>query len=74
MSSMHSLPSAPLNLGAGAIFGAALLESGIYSPSVIVSQMRFLEFHMLKVFFGASACSVYAASLSLTLTKLYLSC
>jgi len=43
--------------GAGAIFGAALTASGVYLPSVIVSQMQLSDFHMLKVFLGASASS-----------------
>ena len=61
--SIKAISSVSINVCAGAIFGAALLESGVYSPSVIVSQMRFHEFHMLKVFFGASACSVYVDTL-----------
>ena len=64
---MQVMPSATLNVGAGAIFGAALRGSGISSPSVIISQMHFNEFHMLKVFFGASACSVYVSSGALLL-------
>jgi len=42
---------------AGAIFGAALSASGVFSPSVIIAQMRFTNFHMLKVFMTASASS-----------------
>jgi hypothetical protein len=42
---------------AGALFGAALAASGVYLPSVIVSQMELTNFHMLKVFLGASASS-----------------
>lgn len=44
-------------LGAGALFGAAFTNSGVASPAVIVSQMRLTDFHMLKVFLGASAIS-----------------
>ena len=46
-----------LNVAAGAIFGIALIASGVHSPSVIRSQMLLLDYHMLKVFLGASACS-----------------
>ncbi|KAL5405024.1 hypothetical protein PMIN03_008737 [Paraphaeosphaeria minitans] len=42
---------------AGALFGAALASSGVYAPSVIISQMHLSTFHMLKVFITASACS-----------------
>ncbi|MCJ1283486.1 hypothetical protein MMC26_002816 [Xylographa opegraphella] len=42
---------------AGALFGAALTASAIYFPSVITSQMELRNFHMLKVFIVASACS-----------------
>ncbi|KAK5174847.1 hypothetical protein LTR16_011480, partial [Cryomyces antarcticus] len=42
---------------AGALFGAALASSGVWSPSVITSQMRLEDFHMLKVFLSASASS-----------------
>jgi len=47
------LPSA----ASGAIFGSALTASGVYAPSVIVSQMGLSNFHMLKSFLAASACS-----------------
>jgi hypothetical protein len=42
---------------AGALFGAALASSGVYLPSVIISQMRLSSFHMLKAFITASASS-----------------
>ncbi|KAL3422721.1 YeeE/YedE family protein [Phlyctema vagabunda] len=42
---------------AGTVFGAALAASGVYSPSIIISQMQLTDFHMLKVFLGASASS-----------------
>lgn len=44
-------------VGAGAIFGAALASSGVYLPSVIVSQMEMKDYHMLKVFLTASGSS-----------------
>ena len=47
-----------LNVIAGAAFGVALLSAGVHHPGVIISQLRLHDFHMLKVFLGASACSV----------------
>ena len=44
-------------VGAGALFGAALASSGVYLPSVIVSQMQMKDYHMLKVFLTASGSS-----------------
>jgi hypothetical protein len=43
----------------GAAFGAALTFSGVYMPSVIISQMQLRNFHMLQTFLTASASSVY---------------
>ena len=45
------------NLITGGFFGATLLLSGVSSPSVIISQLNLQNFHMLKVFVGASALS-----------------
>ncbi|KAF2466574.1 uncharacterized protein BDR25DRAFT_336436 [Lindgomyces ingoldianus] len=41
----------------GMTFGAALTASGVWNPSTIVEQMRFHDFHMLKVFMAASSAS-----------------
>ncbi|KAG4028314.1 hypothetical protein MFRU_022g00340 [Monilinia fructicola] len=41
----------------GALFGAALTAAGVYSPAVIISQMKLESFHMLKIFLSASATS-----------------
>jgi hypothetical protein len=41
----------------GALFGAALTASEVYSPNTIVAQLRFEDFHMLKVFLTATASS-----------------
>ncbi|KAK7190805.1 hypothetical protein DPSP01_007926 [Paraphaeosphaeria sporulosa] len=46
----------------GALFGAALASSGVYAPSVIISQMHLSTFHMLKVFITASASSAVIIS------------
>ncbi|KAG9185066.1 hypothetical protein G6011_03013 [Alternaria panax] len=60
-------------LTAGALFEAALASSGVYSPSVIISQMQFANSHMLKVFMAASASSALVLAsfnkLGLTTTK-----
>lgn len=42
---------------AGATFGSALTASGVYLPSVILSQMEIRDFHMFKVFLTASSLS-----------------
>jgi len=47
-------------VGAGTIFGAALTASGVYSPWIIISQMRLTDFHMLQAFLTASATSALA--------------
>ena len=52
---MRSIPFRPI--ASGAIFGAALTVAGVYSPSVIISQMHFNDFHMMKAFVAASASS-----------------
>lgn len=39
----------------GALFGAALTASGVYQPSVIISQLSFTNFHMIQVFLTAAA-------------------
>jgi uncharacterized membrane protein YedE/YeeE len=46
-----------LSVASGSIFGGALTASGVYSPSVIISQLRLGNFHMIKSFVAASACS-----------------
>ncbi|KAI6709656.1 hypothetical protein JHW43_007815 [Diplocarpon mali] len=48
----------------GATFGAALIAAGVYSPSVIIGQMRLSDFHMLKTFLAASASSAIAIILT----------
>ncbi len=50
----------PHSVLSGAFFGAALTASGVWSPAVIVQQLHFEDFHMLKVFLSASASSAYA--------------
>ncbi|EON98902.1 putative family protein [Phaeoacremonium minimum UCRPA7] len=41
----------------GAAFGAALTASGVYQPSVIVSQLTFENWHMIQAFLTATAAS-----------------
>ncbi|KAF2441866.1 YeeE/YedE family protein [Karstenula rhodostoma CBS 690.94] len=52
---------------AGALFGAALASSGVYLPSVIISQMQLSSLQMLKVFITASASSAVIIALFDTL-------
>jgi len=48
------------SIASGAVFGAALTAAGVYSPSIIIGQMYFTNFHMLKAFIAASASSAIA--------------
>jgi len=50
----------------GASFGAALTAAGVYFPSVILGQMHFTDFSMLKAFLSASAASAIVISLART--------
>ncbi|KAK0645516.1 hypothetical protein B0T16DRAFT_327984 [Cercophora newfieldiana] len=43
------------HLISGAAFGAALTASGVYQPSVILSQLEFDNFHMLQAFLAGAA-------------------
>jgi hypothetical protein len=45
------------SIASGAIFGGALTVAGVFSPSVIIGQMKLEDFHMMKVFIAASASS-----------------
>jgi hypothetical protein len=52
------MPSSPLrSIAAGATFGAAVTAAGVFSPAVIIGQLRLEDFHMLKAFIAASASS-----------------
>ncbi|KAJ3558379.1 hypothetical protein NPX13_g9718 [Xylaria arbuscula] len=51
------------SLLSGAAFGAALTASGMYEPSVILSQMRLENWHMVQTFLTASAASTAAVTL-----------
>ncbi|KAL2024606.1 hypothetical protein VTK56DRAFT_7649 [Thermocarpiscus australiensis] len=53
------------NLLTGAVFGAALTASGVYLPSVILSQFSFSDFRMLQTFLTAVA----GSTLLLTATQ-----
>ena len=46
----------------GALFGVALMSSGIWAPQAIISQMKLQDFYMVKVFLTASASSAWVAS------------
>ena len=41
----------------GAAFGAAMLASGFHHPSVVISQLRFDNWHMFQAFITATAAS-----------------
>ncbi|KAJ2892776.1 hypothetical protein MKZ38_009382 [Zalerion maritima] len=41
----------------GATFGAALVASGVYQPSVIIGQLKLENWHMLQAFLTATASS-----------------
>ncbi|KAF4973847.1 hypothetical protein FZEAL_9193 [Fusarium zealandicum] len=41
----------------GAVFGAATIVAGVYSPAVIINQFKFQDWHMLQTFIGATASS-----------------
>ncbi|KAF4471506.1 hypothetical protein FALBO_1572 [Fusarium albosuccineum] len=45
------------SLLSGAVFGAATVAAGVYSPSVIINQFKFEDWHMLQTFLGATASS-----------------
>jgi hypothetical protein len=45
------------SVASGAAFGAALTAAGVYSPAVIIGQLKLENFHMLKTFIAASASS-----------------
>ncbi|KAJ3506195.1 hypothetical protein NM208_g16103 [Fusarium decemcellulare] len=45
------------SLLSGAVFGAATVAAGVYSPSVIINQFKFDDWHMLQTFLGATASS-----------------
>ena len=48
-------PSLLAEAASGALFGTALLLSGVSSPHVIHAQLLFAKWHMLQVFLGGSA-------------------
>ncbi|OBT71173.1 hypothetical protein VF21_10077 [Pseudogymnoascus sp. 05NY08] len=48
----------------GALFGSALLLSGVYSPTIILSQLNLSDFYMLKVFLTASGSSAILIELA----------
>ncbi|KAK3687283.1 hypothetical protein B0T22DRAFT_478623 [Podospora appendiculata] len=48
----------------GAAFGAALTASGVFQPSVIISQLQFTNFHMIQAFLTAAASSALIVTVS----------
>ncbi|KAI1118875.1 hypothetical protein F5Y14DRAFT_183274 [Nemania sp. NC0429] len=47
----------------GAAFGAALAATGIYQPTVIISQMKLENWHMVQTFLTASGASTLVVTL-----------
>lgn len=41
----------------GAAFGAAMVAAGLHQPSIVVSQMKFENWHMVQTFLAATASS-----------------
>ncbi|KAK3324713.1 hypothetical protein B0T19DRAFT_237085 [Cercophora scortea] len=48
----------------GAAFGAALTASGVFQPSVIITQLQFTNFHMIQAFLTAAASSALIVTVS----------
>lgn len=44
----------------GASFGAAMIAAGFYNPAVVISQLKFENWHMVQAFLAATASSMYA--------------
>ncbi|KAI1425438.1 hypothetical protein F5Y12DRAFT_375524 [Xylaria sp. FL1777] len=51
------------SLLSGAAFGAALTATGMYEPTVILSQMKLENWHMVQTFLTASAASTLVVTL-----------
>ncbi|KAI0817846.1 hypothetical protein GGR55DRAFT_673675 [Xylaria sp. FL0064] len=51
------------SLLSGGAFGAALAATGMYEPTVILSQMKLENWHMVQTFLTASAASTLAVTL-----------
>lgn len=45
------------NIASGAIFGSALVASGVYQPAIIIDQLTLKHSYMLGVFLTASGTS-----------------
>ncbi|KAF2760304.1 hypothetical protein EJ05DRAFT_498267 [Pseudovirgaria hyperparasitica] len=73
---LSSAPSHPSGMGelwrtalCGTAFGAALTYSGVFIPEVIMAQMKFQNFHMMRVFLTATASSAIVLSLPHSTSK-----
>lgn len=42
----------------GASFGAAMIAAGFYDPAVVISQLKFENWHMVQAFLAATAASM----------------
>ncbi|KAI0512513.1 hypothetical protein F5B22DRAFT_305580 [Xylaria bambusicola] len=61
------------SLLSGASFGAALAASGMYEPTVILSQMKLENWHMVQTFLTASAASTFVVTLCQKLGYIHVS-
>ncbi|GAW16062.1 hypothetical protein ANO14919_054840 [Xylariales sp. No.14919] len=61
------------SLISGAAFGAALAATGMYQPTVIISQMRLDNWHMVQTFLTGSAASTLVVTLCQKLGYLHAS-
>jgi hypothetical protein len=71
---MSLLAAILIGLGTGFVFGVALEKSRVFEPGIIIGQMQFKNFIMLKVFLAAviTGLVVLAAMNGLFGVKLYL--
>lgn len=42
----------------GAAFGAAMIAAGFHNPAVVITQMKFENWHMVQAFLAATASSM----------------
>lgn len=52
----HNKMATPIT---GAAFGAAMIAAGFYDPAVVLSQLKFENWHMFQAFLAATASSAY---------------
>lgn len=55
---IYQILSIMAGLLSGAAFGAAMLAAGFHHPSIVISQLKFENYHMIQAFLTATATSV----------------